>query len=125
MEEVRVRLAPSPTGFLHIGTARTALYNWLFARSRGGKFILRIEDTDPARSNPQMVEAIIDSLRWLGLDWDEGPYFQSQRMELYRDYAQRLLASGYAYYCYCTEDELRKRREEALKEKKDWKQDRR
>ncbi len=125
MGGVRVRIAPAPTGFLHIGTARTALYNWLFARSKGGKFILRIEDTDPARSNPQMVEVIIDSLRWLGLDWDEGPYFQSQRMELYRDYAQRLLVSGYAYYCYCTEDELRERREKALKEKKDWKQDRR
>ncbi len=125
MEKVRVRIAPSPTGYLHIGTARTALYNWLFARSKGGKFILRIEDTDPERSNPQMVEVIIDSLRWLGLDWDEGPYFQSHRMELYRDYAQRLLASGDAYYCYCTEDELRERREQALQEKKDWKRDRR
>lgn len=125
MGEVRVRIAPSPTGFLHIGTARTALYNWLFARNKRGKFILRIEDTDLERSSPQMVDVIIDSLRWLGLDWDEGPYFQSQRMELYRDYAQRLLTSKNAYYCYCSEDELRERRERAIKEKKDWKYNRR
>ena len=125
MGEVRVRIAPSPTGFLHIGTARTALYNWLFARNRGGKLILRIEDTDVERSGPEMVEVIIDSLRWLGLDWDEGPYFQSQRMEVYRGYAQRLLTSGNAYYCYCTEEELRERRERAIREKRDSKYDRR
>ncbi len=125
MGEVRVRIAPSPTGFLHIGTVRTALYNWLFARNRGGKFILRIEDTDLERSGPEMVEVIIDSLKWLGLDWDEGPYFQSQRMGVYQGYAQRLLASGNAYYCYCTEQELRERREQAIREKRDSKYDRR
>lgn len=125
MEKIRVRIAPSPTGFLHIGTARTALYNWLFARNKGGKFILRIEDTDIERSSPPMVEVIIDSLRWLGLNWDEGPYFQSQRVRLYREYAQRLLTSRNAYYCYCSEDELGERREVAKKEKKDWKYNRR
>ena len=87
MAEVRTRFAPSPTGFLHLGGARTALFNWALARKEGGKFILRIEDTDVARSTEEAVEAILDGLRWLGLDWDEGPYFQSQRLEIYRKYA--------------------------------------
>jgi len=94
---IRVRFAPSPTGFLHIGSARTALYNWLFARSKGGKFILRIEDTDAERSKKEFLDEILDSLAWLGLDWDEGPFFQSQRISLYQEHAQRLLEKGLAY----------------------------
>ncbi len=97
MEEVRVRFAPSPTGYLHIGGARTALFNWVFARSKGGKFILRIEDTDQVRSQGQFIDEILNSLRWLGLDWDEGPYYQSQRREVYQKFAERLLSEGKAY----------------------------
>jgi nondiscriminating glutamyl-tRNA synthetase len=122
--EIRVRIAPSPTGYLHVGTARTAVYNWLFARHNQGKFILRIEDTDVTRSDPEMVEIILEGLRWLGLDWDEGPYYQSQRMELYKKYAETLLANKHAYYCYCSPDILKKKREEALSQKKDPKYDR-
>jgi len=115
----RVRFAPSPTGFLHIGGARTALFNWLFARRHGGVFVLRIEDTDAERSSEAMVAGILDGLRWLGLDWDEGPivagphapYFQSQRQAKYLVAAERLVASGRAYYCYCTQEELRAKRE--------------
>lgn len=99
--EVRVRFAPSPTGYLHVGGARTALFNWLFARRHGGKFILRIEDTDFSRSSPEMVEGILQGMRWLGLTWDEGPYFQSQRLDRYRDFAARLLEKGNAYRCFC------------------------
>ena len=101
---VRVRFAPSPTGYLHVGGARTALFNWLFARNLGGKFILRIEDTDTERNRPELVEGILDGLRWLGLDWDEGPFHQSQRLSGYRAAADRLLASGGAYLCYCPPD---------------------
>ena len=116
---VRVRFAPSPTGTLHVGGARTALYNYLFARGQGGVFVLRIEDTDAARSTPESVAAIFDSLRWLGLTWDEGPqaggthgpYFQSERRERYRRHAEVLRASGQAYLCYCTAEELERRRE--------------
>jgi glutamyl-tRNA synthetase len=97
----RVRFAPSPTGYLHVGGARTALFNWLFARHEGGTFILRVEDTDVERNRPELVEGILEGLRWLGLDWDEGPYFQSQRMEKYRAAAEKLVASGAAYLCYC------------------------
>src|ERR1700720_3387518 len=93
----RVRIAPSPTGYLHVGTARTALFNWLFARRQGGTFILRIEDTDVERHVPEAVEGIQRSLRWLGLDWDEGPYFQSERTSLYLDAADRLYRGGRAY----------------------------
>ncbi|AXY68142.1 glutamate--tRNA ligase [Thermosynechococcus sichuanensis E542] len=103
---VRVRLAPSPTGNLHIGTARTAVFNWLYARHRGGKFILRIEDTDRERSRPEYTENILEGLQWLGLTWDEGPYFQSDRLDLYRQAIQTLLDKGLAYYCYCTPEEL-------------------
>lgn len=100
-KEIRVRFAPSPTGYLHVGGARTALFNWLFARHHRGRFILRIEDTDFARSSEDMVEGIIEGLRWLGLDWDEGPYFQSQRLEHYQVFARHLLEKGKAYRCFC------------------------
>ncbi len=97
-KDVRVRFAPSPTGYLHIGGARTALFNWLFAQSMNGKMILRIEDTDQERSSAEDVERIIESLKWLGLDWDEGPFFQSERKDIYREYAQKLIDGGFAYY---------------------------
>ena len=114
---VRVRFAPSPTGYLHVGGARTALFNWLFARNQRGRFILRVEDTDLERNRPELVEGILDGLRWLGLDWDEGPmvagphapYFQSQRQAKYLAVAERLVAGGRAYYCYCTPEELETR----------------
>jgi glutamyl-tRNA synthetase len=104
-ERVRVRFAPSPTGYLHVGGARTALFNWLFARHYGGQFILRIEDTDFARSSEEMVEGILKGLRWLGLTWDEGPYFQSQRLDRYRDFAANLIETGFAYRCFCDVEE--------------------
>ncbi len=103
---VRVRIAPSPTGNLHIGTARTAVFNWLFARHHGGKFILRIEDTDQTRSRPEYTQSIVEGLTWLGLTWDEGPFFQSQRLDLYRQATKTLLDKGLAYYCYTSEAEL-------------------
>ena len=121
---VRVRIAPSPTGYLHLGTARAALYNWLFARKNNGKFILRIEDTDIARSSKEMVTSILDGLSWLGLDWDEGPFFQSDRLDMYKEYANKLFEEGKAYYCYCTPQELLERREKAKSEKRDIKYDR-
>jgi glutamyl-tRNA synthetase len=113
-ENVRVRYAPSPTGYPHIGNIRTALFNWLFARHTGGKFIVRIEDTDQSRKVEGAVEQILESLRWLGLDWDEGPevggecgsYFQSERLDLYQRYAQQLVDSGHAYRCYCSSERL-------------------
>ncbi len=110
--QVRVRFAPSPTGFPHVGNIRTALFNWLFARHRGGVFILRIEDTDVARKVDGAVEMIQDSLRWLGMDWDEGPYYQSQRLELYHKYANQLVDQGRAYHCYCTPERLETMRRE-------------
>lgn len=110
---IRVRFAPSPTGYLHVGGARTALFNWLYARHFGGKLILRIEDTDFERSTEEMVEGIIDGMKWIGLDWDEGPFFQSKRLPMYQATAQKLLDSGHAYYCFCTKEELEKRREVA------------
>ncbi|MCU0569411.1 MAG: glutamate--tRNA ligase [Oculatellaceae cyanobacterium Prado106] len=103
---VRVRIAPSPTGNLHIGTARTAVFNWLFARHHGGTFVLRIEDTDFERSRPEYTQNILDGLTWLGLTWDEGPSFQTQRLDLYRQAVQTLLEKGLAYHCFCTEAEL-------------------
>jgi glutamyl-tRNA synthetase len=103
--QVRVRFAPSPTGYLHVGGARTALFNWLFARHWEGKFILRIEDTDFARSSEEMVEGILQGMRWLGLTWDEGPFFQSQRLDRYRDFAASLLRNGSAYRCFCRNEE--------------------
>jgi glutamyl-tRNA synthetase len=130
---IRVRFAPSPTGYLHVGGARTALFNWLFARRHGGAFILRIEDTDVERSSDEMVEGILDGLRWLGLDWDEGPkiggphapYFQSQRLDRHRAMADRLVADGAAYYCYCTPDDIKARREAAERTGASWRYDRR
>ena len=103
---VRTRFAPSPTGFLHIGGARTALFSWAYARRHGGVFILRIEDTDVARSTPAAVQAILDGMKWLGLDWDEGPYYQMQRIDRYRAVLDELLAAGLAYHCYTTTSEL-------------------
>lgn len=103
---VRTRFAPSPTGYLHIGGARTALFAWAYARRHGGQFILRIEDTDVARSTPEAVQAILDGMRWLGLDYDEGPYFQMQRMERYRAVIAQMLAAGTAYHCYMSKEEL-------------------
>ncbi|GAH40904.1 unnamed protein product, partial [marine sediment metagenome] len=114
---VRVRFAPSPTGYPHVGNIRTALFNWLFARHRGGSFIVRVEDTDVARKVEGAVEAILDGLRWLGLDWDEGPYFQSQRLELYREAAKRLVSQGDAYYCYCSPQRLEEMRAEQVRRK--------
>ncbi len=107
---IRVRFAPSPTGYLHVGGARTALFNWLYARQQGGRLLLRIEDTDLERSTPEMVEGILEGMRWMGLDWDEGPFYQSERMELYRAQAARLVEGGQAYYCFCTKELLEKRR---------------
>jgi glutamyl-tRNA synthetase len=135
MPAPRVRFAPSPTGYLHVGGARTALFNWLFARRHGGVFVLRIEDTDAERSSAEMVEGILAGLRWLGLDWDEGPlvggpfepYFQSQRFDRHRAAAERLVADGAAYYCYCTPEELQARRtaaERAGGESGGWRYDR-
>lgn len=112
----RVRFAPSPTGYLHVGGARTALFNWLFARHTGGTFILRIEDTDFERSSEAMVEGIVEGMRWLGLDWDEGPFFQSKRLDLYTATAEKLIASGHAYPCFCTKEELEQRRQLATAE---------
>jgi glutamyl-tRNA synthetase len=100
-EKPRVRFAPSPTGYLHVGGARTALFNWLFARHEGGTLLLRIEDTDIERNRPELVDGILEGLKWLGIEWDEGPIFQSQRLDLYRTAAERLLASGAAFGCYC------------------------
>ena len=108
--EVRVRFAPSPTGYLHIGGVRTALFNWLFARHHKGKFILRIEDTDRKRSTKESIADILESMKWLGLEWDEGPYFQMGRLDIYKKYADKLLEEGKAYLCYCTPEELKDRR---------------
>ena len=118
MTQMTLRFAPSPTGFLHIGGARTALFNWLQARNRGGKFILRIEDTDQVRSTKESIDAILEGMTWLGLDWDEGPVYQTDRMALYREHAERLLRENKAYYCYCTPEELEEKRQKALKEKR-------
>ena len=108
---VRTRFAPSPTGYLHIGGARTALFCWAYARNRGGKFILRIEDTDLERSTQQSVQAILDAMQWLGLDCDEGPFYQMQRLQRYRDAAEQLIEEGHAYRCYCSKEELEAMRE--------------
>lgn len=116
MEPVITRFAPSPTGYLHIGGARTALFNWLFARHNKGKFILRIEDTDQVRSTEASIQAILDAMHWLQLDWDEGPYYQTQNLAIYREYLQRLLQTGHAYYCDCRPEDLERRRQKALEE---------
>jgi glutamyl-tRNA synthetase len=132
MDRPRVRFAPSPTGYLHVGGARTALFNWLFARRHGGTFVLRIEDTDTERSSDQMVAGILESMRWLGLDWDEGPvvegphgpYFQTQRFDRHRAAAHQLLAHGLAYKCYCSSERLKEHRVAAEKAGGAWKYDR-
>ena len=124
-KSVRVRFAPSPTGFPHVGNMRTALFAWLFARHEGGTFIVRIEDTDVTRKIKGAVEAILDGLRWLGLDWDEGPevggkygpYFQSQRLKLYHGAAERLISQGNAYHCYCSTQRLEEMRAEQVRRK--------
>ena len=126
MTAPRVRFAPSPTGYLHLGGARTALFNWLFARRHGGSFVLRIEDTDRERSTQVAVEAILEGMRWLGLDWDEGPgvggphgpYFQTERLDVYRAQADRLIEQGKAYGCTCTREELEVLRKQAEAEKR-------
>jgi len=120
MEEVRVRFPPSPTGYLHIGGARTAIYNWLFAQKTGGKFILRIEDTDIERSTKESIKGILDGLTWLGITWDEGPYFQSAYADDHQRAAQKLVESGHAYKCFCTQEELEGKREEAKRRKEDY-----
>jgi glutamyl-tRNA synthetase len=114
MTQVRTRFSPSPTGALHLGGAHTALFNWLFARHQGGVFILRIEDTDQERSKEHFVDEIMESLRWMGLDWDEGPFRQSERLDIYNDFVNRLLASGQAYFCDCDPEDLEERRKKAL-----------
>ncbi len=129
MEEVRVRFAPSPTGSLHIGGARTALFNWLFARKYKGIFVLRLEDTDILRSTEESSQGILEGLQWLGLDWDEGPdkgdvygpYRQSERLPIYSKYLDQLIANGQAYYCFCSNEELQQEKEAARNQKRDYK----
>jgi glutamyl-tRNA synthetase len=116
MSQIRVRFAPSPTGYLHVGGARTALFNWLLARKQGGTFILRIEDTDVERSTQESVDAILQGMEWLGLDWDEGPFYQTDSFPLYKQYVQQLLDQGKAYKCYCSAAELEAKRNLAMKE---------
>jgi len=116
MSELRVRFAPSPTGYLHVGGARTALFNWLYARHFGGTFILRIEDTDTERSTKESVDAILQGMEWLGLDWDEGPFYQTDCFPLYKQHVERLLDEGKAYRCWCSQEELEAKREAAMAE---------
>jgi len=122
---VKVRFAPSPTGHLHVGGARTALFNWLFARKNDGKFVLRIEDTDVERSSKEMSFEILNALNWLKLDWDEGPVYQSRRLRIYQRMAERLIKEGKAYYCYCTREDIEERKKRAEEQGKSWKYDRR
>ena len=116
MSDLRVRFAPSPTGYLHVGGARTALFNWLYARHFGGTFILRIEDTDTERSTKESVDAILQGMEWLGLDWDEGPFYQTANFPLYQQHVQKLLDEGKAYRCWCSSEELEAKREAAMAE---------
>ncbi len=113
MQTIRTRFAPSPSGNLHVGGARTALFNWLYARHTGGQFVLRIEDTDRQRSTAESVQAIFDALDWLQIDWDEGPHYQSRRSDVYKEHVERLIATGHAYYCTCTPDQIETMREKA------------
>ncbi|MCP4689160.1 MAG: glutamate--tRNA ligase, partial [Desulfobacterales bacterium] len=114
MDQIITRFPPSPSGYLHVGGARTALFNWLYARHTGGKFVLRIEDTDKARSTRASVDAILEAMEWMGLDWDEGPYFQSERLDVYKEYIQKLLDSGRAYYCTCSPEAVEEMRKKAM-----------
>jgi len=122
-ETIRVRFAPSPTGYLHIGGARTALFNWLYARAAGGTFILRIEDTDRDRSTDEYIQAILEGMEWLGLNADEGPYRQTDRLDRYKQQIDQMLVQGKAYYCYCTKEELETKRAAAIASKKLYKYD--
>lgn len=115
-EKIITRFPPSPSGYLHVGGARTAIFNWLYARNRGGKFVLRIEDTDAQRSTRESVDAIFEGLEWLGIEWDDGPYYQSQRTDLYKEYIQKLLDTENAYYCTCSPEKLEQMREKAMAE---------
>ena len=112
---IRVRIAPSPTGYFHFGTARAALFNFLFAKKNNGTFILRIEDTDLERSDEKYTQDIIEQLQWLGIPWDEGPFRQSERLPLYQKYLEQLLQQGSAYYCFCSEEALTQQRDEDMK----------
>ncbi len=123
-KEVRVRIAPSPSGYLHVGTARTAIFNWLYARNKGGKFLVRIEDTDISRSDATLVQPILDAMKWLGIDWDEEPIYQSKKIDSYGAYVDKLMESGNAYRCFCTSEELDQRRQKAMAEKKPLQYDR-
>ncbi len=114
MEQIITRFPPSPTGYLHVGGARTAIFNWLYARHMQGKFVLRIEDTDTERSTQASVDAIFEALQWLGIDWDEGPYFQTQRFDIYREYIQKLIDSDQAYYCTCSPEQIDVMRQKAM-----------
>ncbi|MGD8887447.1 MAG: glutamate--tRNA ligase [Desulfobacterales bacterium] len=114
MEQIITRFPPSPTGYLHLGNARTAVFNWLYARHMHGKFVLRIEDTDQKRSTQEAIDAIFEALEWLGIDWDEGPYYQTQRLDVYHEYSQKLIDSGHAYYCTCTPEEVEDMRQKAM-----------
>ncbi|KKL07872.1 hypothetical protein LCGC14_2581660, partial [marine sediment metagenome] len=118
MEKIRTRFAPSPTGFLHIGGMRTALFGFLYARHNNGKFVLRIEDTDRERSTDEFIVGIIEGMKWMGLDWDEGPFRQTERIDLHKKHIADLLAAGDAYYCYCSPEELDAHRKQAMKEGK-------
>ena len=113
-ETIVTRFPPSPTGYLHLGNARTAIFNWLYARRMKGKFILRIEDTDTERSTQEAIDVIFEALEWLGIDWDEGPYYQTKRLDIYNDYLQRIIKSGRAYYCTCSPDEIEAMRQKAM-----------
>ena len=114
---IRTRFAPSPTGYLHVGGARTALFSWLYARRHGGTFVLRIEDTDLERSSEESVNAILEGMTWLGLEYDEGPFYQTQRFDRYKEVIEQLLAQGDAYHCYCSKDELEVMREQQRENK--------
>jgi glutamyl-tRNA synthetase len=112
--QVKTRFPPSPTGDLHVGGARTALFNWLYARHTGGKFVMRFEDTDLKRSKQEHVEGIFKAMEWLGLDWDEGPYFQTKRFERYREVIDKMVEQGRAYWCHCSPEKVQKQREMAM-----------
>ena len=114
MEQIVTRFPPSPTGYLHIGNARTAVFNWLYARHKQGKFVLRIEDTDQERSTQEAVDAVFEALEWLGIDWDDGPYYQTKRLDIYNEYVQKLIETGHAYYCTCTPEEIEAMRQKAM-----------
>jgi glutamyl-tRNA synthetase len=109
--EIRTRFAPSPTGYLHVGGARTALYSWLYARHNNGKFVLRIEDTDLERSTQPAIDAILEAMQWTGMGWDEGPFYQTKRFDRYNQVIDEMLADGRAYKCYCSKEELEKHRD--------------